>query len=254
MVESKVSFKSRFGDRLVGLEAIPDSGLPKYPTLVLVHGFGVTKEEYGLFDGFSRILSDNGFLVYRFDFSGRGESEGDYSETSITRLGEELKDILDWVRRRPLVDESNLGILSQSFGTSVTASIIPSAKAMVFTGSISDPVYYFEHLSRWDILDKEGISKKVKSTTGEVILIKPQFWSELKKHDLLKNISRLGCPILFIHGSADDHVPVSQMEAFYDAAKEPKQKRIIEGADHGLNPHRDEAGRLVLDWFKKYLV
>jgi dipeptidyl aminopeptidase/acylaminoacyl peptidase len=44
------------------------------------------------------------------------------------------------------------------------------------------------------------------------------------------------------------------MEAYFKNANEPKEKTIIEGADHGMKPHRNKMYKIVLDWFKKYLV
>ena len=66
-------------------------------------------------------------------------------------------------------------------------------------------------------------------------------------------LGKISCPILFIHGSLDDRVPLSEMELYFEKANEPKEKAIIEGADHGLRPHRDKMYKTVVDWFKKNL-
>ena len=83
MREIKVSILNEYNEELVGVETTPSIEKEKYPTVLLVHGFGVTKEEYGMFDNLAKNLSESGFLVYRFDFSGCGESEGDYSEIYV---------------------------------------------------------------------------------------------------------------------------------------------------------------------------
>ncbi|MCF7866383.1 lysophospholipase [Candidatus Woesearchaeota archaeon] len=253
MRENKIFIFNKHNEKLAGLEAIPKEKKEKYSAIILVHGFGVTKEEYGLFDGLATALSDSGFIVYRFDFAGRGESEGDYSKTSITKMMEDLELIIEFIKSQYFVNINKIGILAQSFGTSVVASLIPEVNTIIFTGSIFDPISHTNNIKKWDVLDKKGISIKTKKTSGEIIKIGPQFWTDLEKHDLLKNIKKINFPILFIHGSEDKSVPIESMEKFYENANEPKEKIIIQGAEHGMEPKRDKLNELVIEWFKKYL-
>ncbi|MCF7871651.1 alpha/beta fold hydrolase [Candidatus Woesearchaeota archaeon] len=252
MRENKVFLFNKYGEKLAGLEAIPSEKKEKYPAVILVHGFGVTKEEYGLFDGLAKTLSDAGFIVYRFDFSGRGESEGDYSEMTITRECDDLDAIMSFVETQDFVDSGMIGMLAQSFGTAVVASYVPDVKALVFTGSISDFENVTANPKKWDVLDKKGISIKTKGP-GEVIKINSAFWEDLEKYDVLKSIKKIKCPILFIHGSEDGRVPLESMEAYYENANEPKEKIIIQGADHDMEPKREELNKIVVNWFKKNL-
>jgi len=101
-------------------------------------------------------------------------------------------------------------------------------------------------------LDKNGISEKVKPN-GEVIRVGSQFWKDMDNYNLLKCINKIHCPILFIHGSKDDRVPISEMEDYFKNANEPKENIIIYGADHGMNPYREQMYEIAVNWFKKYL-
>jgi len=252
MKETKVSILNEYNERLVGIETTPSIENEKYPTVILAHGFGVTKEESGMFDNLTENLSNAGFLVFRFDFSGCGESEGDYSETSLSKLKSDLSKILEFVKEQPKVDNSRIGILGQSFGTATTITLNPQVKCLVMMGSTSHPKETLIKLFG-DGYNPNGISTRVKS--NEIISeVKPQFWKDFGNHRLLKSIKNIHCPILFIHGEKDDKVPLSEMEAYFKNANEPKEKIIIEGADHGLRPHRRKMYKIVVDWFKKYLV
>ena len=106
---------------------------------------------------------------------------------------------------------------------------------------------------KWEKLDQSGISIKTKPN-GEIIRIGPQFWKDFDKYDLLKSVKKINCPILFIHGSKDERVPIYEMEAYFESVYDPKEKIIIKGADHGFVPHRDKMYRIVIDWFKNYLA
>ncbi|MBN2367429.1 alpha/beta hydrolase [Candidatus Woesearchaeota archaeon] len=251
MIENKVSVISKFKEKLVGIQTVPSEKKSKYPTVVLTHGFGVEKHEGGMFDQLAEKLADVGILSYRFDFSGRGESEGNYSKSSLSKMKSELSTILGFVQSQPCVDKHRIGILGQSFGTPTTVTLAPKVKAIVLMGSTSHPKEILIKLFG-NGYNPDGISVRTKSN-GQITHMGPQFWKDFDNHKLLESIKKIHCPILFIHGEQDDKVPISEMEAYYQNANPPKEKIIIKGADHGLRPHRDEMYEIVSDWFKKQL-
>ena len=192
------------------------------------------------------------FLVFRFDFSGCGESEGDYSETSLSKLKSDLSKIFEFVKSQSKVNSSRIGILGQSFGTAVTITLEPKVKCLVMMSSVAHPKETLIKLFG-DGYNPNGISTRVKPN-GTISKVKPQFWKDFENHKLLESIKNIRSPILFINGEKDDKVPLSEMEAYFEDANEPKEKIIIEGADHGLSPHRDKMYKIVVDWFKRHLV
>ena len=248
----RVTTLNKHDERLVGLKEVPSIEKEKYPTILLVHGFGVTKHEDGMFDDLAQRLVNESFLVYRFDFSGRGESEGDYSETSLTKLKDDLVKIIDSIKKDKQVDLLNIGILAQSFGTSVTIALMPEVKTMILMGSISTPYKVISRLFG-EGFNPGGASQRPR-VGGGVTKIKLGFWQDLKKYNLIENIKNITSPILFIHGSEDNKVPLLNMENYYKVANNPKKKVVIENADHGFIPHRDIMNKIVVNWFKKYLV
>jgi dipeptidyl aminopeptidase/acylaminoacyl peptidase len=78
---------------------------------------------------------------------------------------------------------------------------------------------------------------------------------DFSKYDVITAVKELHCPLLIIHGSRDEQVPLSHAEVLYENANEPKNFQIIEGGDHRLTnlSHRRRAIELTLDWFKRYL-
>jgi len=250
MVETKVSVTNKVSEKLIGIESVPQDKRMQYPTVLLVHGFGVEKEENGMFTEIARHLCEKGMLVYRFDFSGCGESEGDYRDTTLTKLKNDLQCILEFVRSQPKVDNNNLGILGQSLGTATTITLAPGARAMVMMGAVSHPKETLIPLFGNDY-HPDGVSAR-KRADGRIVYVDPPFWKDFDNHSLLDSMSSITCPVLFIHGAEDDKVPISDMEAYFSAANEPKEKEIIKGADHGLRPHREKMYPLVIEWFTKW--
>ncbi|MBR9677803.1 MAG: alpha/beta hydrolase [Nanoarchaeota archaeon] len=242
MKEQKISVYNQHNEKLVGLKTIPEKG---NRIVLLVHGFGVTKEESGMFDDIAQNLANQGITVYRFDFSGCGQSQGDYSEITLTKLGQDLRTIIE------KIDSQNLCIISQSFGTSVTIIVAPKAKCFIMMGSISNPKKILADLFG-ENYNPEGISWR-KRSSGKITKIKPGFWKDLQKHDLTQKISKIKTPILYIHGSEDDKVPLTEMLEFYKNT-ENAEKRVLEGAGHDLKPCREEMKELILAWCKKHLA
>jgi len=78
---------------------------------------------------------------------------------------------------------------------------------------------------------------------------------DVGKYDVVEAVKEMHCPVLIVHGSLDEQVPLSHGEVLYENANEPKDIQIIEGADHRLTDpsHRRKAVELTLEWFKKYL-
>ncbi len=251
MKEQKVQTENKSGEILVGIESLPEQNKNRYPTVVLVHGFGVDKNEDGMFTALAEVLAKTSILSYRFDLSGSGESEGEYIDTSLTKQRDDLKVILEFVKSRPKVDKSHIGILGQSFGTPTSITLNPDIRSLVLMGSFGNVKEIMKTLFA-EGYNPSGVSTRVK-TDGQIVKLNPTFWKEFSNHNIFNSIKQIKYPILFIHGQKDDIVPVLEMEALFKAANEPKEKVIIAGADHGLEPKRKEMYKVVSDWFMKTL-
>jgi hypothetical protein len=247
--QNKISITNNDGEKLVGLCSYPKSKKEKYKAIILAHGFGVTKYESGMFDQINNALNKNDYLVFRFDFSGCGESEGDYSETSLTKLKEDLNSIISYVKSNPEVDKENVGILAQSFGTATTLALMPDVKSIAFTGSIAHPKKIMSQLFE-ENYNPEGVSRRM-SSSGKETLMKSQFWSDADNYNFLENVRKIKADTIFIHGEKDDKVPVSESEELYSQANEPKELKIIKGADHSFWEQRKELLSEIIEWFKK---
>ena len=77
--EELVGINNNEGEYLHGDITFPEKPQEKNPAVLLVHGFGVERTEDGMFSDLAFKLSSAGYLVFKFDFSGCGDSEGDYS-------------------------------------------------------------------------------------------------------------------------------------------------------------------------------
>ncbi len=252
MQENKVFTYNQQGEKLVGIETLPDKVNGKLPAVVLAHGIGVNKNEYGMFDDLARRLVKAGFAIYRFDFSGCGESEGNIIDTTLTKLKGDLENILEFVKNQEKIDQERICILAQSFATACTVALKPKVKCIILLGSIA---HQNASLAKYfgSGYNPTGISVK-KKITGFLLEVEPKFWEDLKQYNLLEDIKAIHCPILLMHGSADDKIPPSETEEYFFNANQPKEKLIIDGANHGMEPKREEMYGIVANWLKKNLA
>lgn len=251
MTEQKVKIENDSRETLVGVETLPSEKKEKYPVMILVHGFAYYKEEDGMFVDLAKHLSDIGIISYRFDFSGCGESEGDFIESSLTKLRDDLKSILEFVESQEIIDKERIGIVGQSFGTTCAIALAPKVKSLVLMGTLFNAKQVLADYFGKDY-NPGGISEKNRSD-GHTIRIKPKFWKDFDNFNFSLLLKTMKYPILFIHGGADDTVPLSETYEAYETANEPKEKAVIDGADHGLNPKRGAVYEIISDWFSKTL-
>ena len=248
--QKKVFASNNYGERLVGYKALPAKESSAKKIIIMAHGFEYSKTEDGMFDQIAIGLNGEGYIVYRFDFSGCGESDGDYSETSLTKLKDDLKDIINFVAKKEQVDKGQIGLLGMSFGTAVTLALKPHMKAIVLLGGIVHPK---EIISRiFDTYIPDGVSER-KTSRGTIARMKSQFWPDCDSYNLLSNVSEITCPIMFIHGTKDDIVPISESMQLHENANEPKELRKIKDAGHVYCGHREEMIEAVVEWFGRYM-
>jgi len=112
------------GQRVYGMLHVPDGEAPGggWPCVVMLHGFtGNRIEPHRLFPLLSRFLSARGVASLRFDFRGSGESEGDFSEMTVTREVEDVEAAFGYVRGLPMLDHERVMLLGFSMGGLVAA-------------------------------------------------------------------------------------------------------------------------------------
>jgi fermentation-respiration switch protein FrsA (DUF1100 family) len=61
-------------------------------------------------------------------------------------------------------------------------------------------------------------------------------------------------PMLLIHGTDDDVLPVECSRQIFAAAREPKELKLFEGAGHGLDSARQQIIDLLVQWIPENLA
>ncbi len=248
----KVKFNNSNGYELSAKIEFPPDSLP-HAFAILAHVFTGNKNLIAS-KYISRSLTQNGIGVLRFDFTGLGESEGEFEDTNFSS---NVEDLLAAANFLELNYEAPCVLIGHSLGGAAVifaASQLESIKAVATIGAPSEPEHV-THLLRGKIADIEALGKARVSIGGREFTIKKQFLDDLRSKDMFTILHNLKKPILVLHSPQDTVVEIENAAKIYHAAFHPKSFVSLDGADHMLSQKRDAkyAGDLVAEWVKRYI-
>jgi pimeloyl-ACP methyl ester carboxylesterase len=233
MVENKISVKNSVGEKLVGLENQPDKVADKNPAMILVHGFAADKNERQVFINLARELTARNIFVYRFDLSGCGESEGDYSKTTLTKLAGDVGAVTDYVKNLSYIDAARIGFIGFSLGVPTLLALKPSeARCLVFMSGVATPRPILEKLFGAGY-QPASLSERL-TVAGRLVKVRPEFWSDFDNYNILDVLKNWPVPILVVNNQGDEIVPPVQADMLVAAASGPKQKITLPDSGHAI--------------------
>jgi len=246
-----IHFTNRAGHRLAGLLDVPAGG-PKAFAL-FAHCFTCSKNlKAGAH--IAGALNDAGIAVLRFDFTGLGQSEGEFADTSFSSNVEDLVDAADWLAKHHGAPSILVG--HSLGGTAVlrAAESIPSAVAVVTIGSPAEPAHV-KHLFEGSLEQLETEGSAEVDLGGRRFRVKREFVEDLEAHNLLDDVGRLRRALLVMHAPLDAIVGIDNASALFAAAKHPKSFVSLDDADHLLSRDADSryAGTVLAAWASRFL-
>ncbi|MDY6761943.1 MAG: alpha/beta fold hydrolase [Candidatus Nanohaloarchaea archaeon] len=228
------------------------------PAAVLCHSFTGFKEIPHL-EALAEELTDRGIVTLRFDFSDCvGESDGTCEDMKLTNQLDDLENALNFLEAMGEVDENRLAVAGHSLGgmTSILVAaqdnrpqaVVPIAAPANHEG---EKLFQGKEIDRWREM---GHTHFPTVKRGEV-KIGWQFYEDLQQYDAVDAIPQVSEPVRFVHGDADDIVPLSNSEQLHEAAGEPKDLHVVEGADHLFrrDEHEAEMVAAVSDWIEQHV-
>lgn len=212
------------------------------PAVIFVHGFvGSKVGEHRLFVKAANYFSERGFLVFRFDFGGCGESEGDYSHVTLTKQVKELQTAIDYVLSIDRVDPNLLTVVGHSLGgavSSLTASRDERIKRLILWSPVARPYKDIVRITTEEAVTQAHI-EGVFDYQG--FNLSHLFFQDLKLHHPLKTLRNYKGPAYIIHAAKDQDVPPGNTIDYYKALKENQAAKthysFIQNADHTFSSY-----------------
>lgn len=252
MGSSKISFQNSEGHLLAARLELPADQHP-HSFAIFAHCFTCNKNLSAV-RNISRSLNQSGIGVLRFDFTGLGESEGDFADTNFSSNVEDLVFAAKFLEENYMAPNLVIGHSLGGAAAIFAASKIDSILAVATIGAPSDPAHVSHLLSSGiDTIEKEGVAEV--QIGGRPFMIKKQFLEDLRSGSLSETVKNMRKPILVMHSPQDMTVEIENAANIYHAAHHPKSFISLDGADHLLSRAADSlyAGNVIANWVMRYI-
>lgn len=252
MQSEKVTFFNAKGEKLVAWIELPGDQRPHNYAL-FAHCFTCTKNLQAV-RNISRALTLQGIGVLRFDFTGLGESEGDFEDTNFSGNVQDLVCAGEFLRDHYQAPTMLVGHSLGGAAVILAAHELEHVKAVVTLGAPSHP----NHVTR---LLEDSLSDIKANGVGRVNIggrpftIKKQFLDDLEATQFDQKVRSLKKPLLILHAPFDTIVGIENAAHLYQLAMHPKSYISLDDADHLLSDaiHSRYAGEVMGVWAKRYL-
>ncbi|WP_371824149.1 alpha/beta hydrolase family protein [Lutibacter sp. A80] len=201
-----------------------------------------------------KTLTAKNIAVLRFDFTGLGESEGDFMQTNFSSNIEDLYSAAEFLKENYQAPSLLIGHSLGGAAVIYASLKIPSIKAIATIGAPSNPKHV-SHLFHSSIDEINETGSALVSIGGREFTIQKQFIEDIQENNIKHTLNNFRNSILILHSPQDTTVGIDNAAEIYSAARHPKSFVSLNGADHLLSDKRDSkyVGNIIATWADRYL-
>lgn len=251
MQTETVRFEGAGGDTLAGRLDHPAGEVRGWA--IMAHCFTCSKQSRAALR-VAKGLAERGIGVLRFDFTGLGESDGEFEHTDFSGNVADLVAAARWMEREGHAPGLLVG---HSFGGAaviVAAGQIESVAAVATLNAPSDTAHVIGQFSA-HIEEIETSGEAEVDLAGRPFTITRQFVEDVRRSSVEEALHALRRPILILHDPRDEVVGIENATGLYRAARHPKSFVSLDGAGHFLQRPEDSdyAASMIAAWAGRYL-
>jgi alpha/beta superfamily hydrolase len=252
MPSKRIFFKNAQGIRLAGIVDFPVNNPTAFA--LFSHCFTCTKDLKAIVK-ISRGLAREGIAVLRFDFTGLGDSQGDFSYTNFETNLADVQAAAQWLSREHEPPKLLIGHSLGGAAMMASASIIDSALGLVTLAAPSCTKHLAEFLSEQNpelVLTGEGQV----SIGGKTYTMRSQLIESLRNRDLHAAIKSIRLPHLILHSPLDETLAFRHAEEIFQLSNGPKSFVTLDGSDHLLVNQAGDVefvANLITVWSYRFL-
>ena len=245
-------FTNRSGQTLAGRLELPVGTPTAYA--IFAHCFTCSKNVKAATQ-VSRGLAELGISVLRFDFTGLGNSEGDFANSSFSSNVTDLIDAAAALRMQYQAPSLLVGHSLGGAAVLMAASELEEVRAVATIGAPSEPAHV-EHLIGATTSKTHDDGSATIELGGRQLTIAKQFIDDLKSNRIATSLPKMAKPLMILHSPIDSIVSIDHARRLYETARHPKSFVSIDEADHMLS--KPEDGRFVAAmlaaWASRYVA
>lgn len=249
-MEHQIQFPNHRGEKLSATIHLPDG--PSRRGVILGHCFTCSRHTT-ILRSVCHALAEQGFTVLRFDFSGNGQSEGSFVESTYSKQIAEMETAAAFLAGRGV---SWLGLAGHSMGAMVAllaGAEIGSVRAICALAARSRVMGAAALLTPGQLQELQERGRVRFVSRGRALEISREMFSDAARHDLGRAVASLVQPLLLVHGAEDEITPVDEAYRIQRYRPEGTRLAVIPGADHMFSgdEHRQNVAEVVVSWFKE---
>ena len=252
MKSLRLTFPNARGDELSARLDLPVDGAPVAHAL-FAHCFTCSKDLRAV-RNISLALTEAKLAVLRFDFTGLGESEGDFADTGIPS---NVADLVCAARHLAEAHHAPQLLIGHSLGGAaalLAAHELPSVRAVATIAAPSEP----SHVAKLLGSSREEIRRRGEADVvlaGRRFKLRREFLDGLEQPNMVDAIENLRRALLILHSPLDTTVGIDNAAAIFEAAKHPKSFVSLDQADHLLSDEGDShyVGATIAAWARRYI-
>ena len=253
MKKIRFEFENSDGLTLAGLLELPERSGDIIAFALFAHCFTCGKD-IATASRISRALAARGIGVLRFDFTGLGNSDGDFANTNFSSNIDDLLQAASALQARYRAPQILIGHSLGGAAVLAAAGSIESVSAVVTIGAPAT-AEHLRHLvdDQSDLIRQRG--EALVTLAGRDFRIRQQFLDDIETYDSTAQIGKLDAALLVMHSPLDSIVSIDEAARIYQAAKHPKSFISLDGADHLLSRASDAeyAASIIACWASRYL-
>ena len=251
MATKKITFKNSNGIFLAAKLELPENEPKAYA--IFAHCFTCNKNLTAV-RTIGKTLNEKNIAVLRFDFTGLGESEGDFENTNFSSNVEDLYSAAEYLELNYKAPSLLIGHSLGGSAVLYASANMPSIKAIATIGAPASPSHV-SHIFKNSIEEINTSGKATVSIGGRPFTIKKQFMEDINSKNIHKSLEKFRDSLLILHSPQDTIVGIDNAAEIYKAARHPKSFISLNGADHLLSNKEDSkyVGNIIAIWADRYL-
>jgi len=251
MQSKRVTFANSRGQLLAGRLDLPLIE-PPVAYALYAHCFTCNKNLRAI-GRISRELALHGIATFRFDFTGLGDSEGDFSRTNFTTSVEDLQLAAQHLADNYAAPEILIG---HSLGGAVvldSAASLDSVQVVITLAAPATPAHIKRHIANdLDTIEAHGSAEVL--LAGRPFTIRQQLIDDVEDVDIAGSIRSLSQPLLVVHSPSDRVVPIENASQIVELAPDSTSLLSVDGADHLISDDDDAryVAGVIAAWADRY--
>lgn len=249
------------GLKIYGLLTVPLTQKPEngWPAIIFVHGY-IAPKQYsatGNYPTYQARLARSGFVTFKPDLRGHGNSEGEAVSAHISeKYVVDTLYAMSYLKNYKDVDPNRIGYWGHSNGGEIGLRVVVVSSdikaASFWAGVVGSYVDMLETYNKKIGFLRNATSTQLVRENG-LPSENPDFWNKLDPYTFLGDIT---APIQLHHGTADGSVPV-ELSLSLKAELEKLNKKVeyfeYKGDNHNISNNVNTAFQRTIDFYKDNL-